>query len=154
MSSFGFCPCPDAEQVRIDAAAAQFAIDQQEFVVKALLDLRARELTEDDLRQRVSDLMAAFEKKRFGDVQANEANVLLAGCQANQTSADARIAGEYHGAFTYYLAEAIQQANGQITYRELAEKLGKRLKGANFSQVPQLEYTSPRDRAPIFRPFV
>lgn len=151
---FRFLPVPDAEQERIDAATAQFATDQQEFVVRALLELRARELTEDELRQRVSDLMAAFEKKRFGDVQVNEANVLLAGCQANQTSADARIAGEYHGAFTYYLAEAIQQANGQITYRELAEKIGKRLKGGNFSQAPQLEYAGQRDRATIFRPFV
>ena len=103
---------------------------------------------------KVGDLMASFEKKRFGDVRTTEANVLLAGCRPEQTSADARIAGDYHGVFTYYLAEAIQQANGQISYRQLADKTGKKLKIGSFAQIPQLEYAGQRDQASIFRPFV
>jgi hypothetical protein len=79
--------------------------------------------------------------------------VLLAGCRPDQTSADARILGDYHGAFTYYLAEAILQAKGQISYRQLAEKVGKKLKGENYAQIPQLEYAGQRDLASIFRPF-
>jgi metacaspase-1 len=151
---FRFLPVPAAEQEKIDAAAAKFVQDQQEFVFRELKKLRGQELTDAELRSKVADLMASFEKKRFGNVRTKETNVLLAGCRSDQTSADARIAGEYHGAFTYYLADAIQRAKGQITYRQLADKVGKKLKGGNFSQIPQLEYAGQRDQAPIFRPFV
>jgi metacaspase-1 len=151
---FRFLPVPAAEQEKIDAAAAKFAQDQQEFVFRELKRLRGQELTDAELRSKVADLMASFEKKRFGNVRTKETNVLLAGCRSDQTSADARIAGEYHGAFTYYLANAIQQAKGQITYRQLADKVGKKLKGGDYSQIPQLEYAGKRDQAPIFRPFV
>ena len=150
---FRFLPVSDAEQEKIDAATAKFAQDQQEFVIREMKKLRGQELTDAELRSKVADLMSSFEKKRFGDVRATEANVLLAGCRSNQTSADARIAGEYHGAFTYYLADAIQQAKGQITYRQLADKVGKKLKGGSYSQIQQLEYAGQRDQAPIFRPF-
>jgi metacaspase-1 len=150
---FRFLPVPDAEQEKIDAAAAKFAQDQQEYVFKEIKKLRDNDLSDDALRAKVGELMASFEKKRFGDVKTTEANVLLAGCRPDQTSADARISGDYHGAFTYYLAEAIQQAKGQISYRQLADKVGKKLKGENYSQIPQLEYAGQRDQAPIFRPF-
>jgi metacaspase-1 len=150
---FRFLPVPDAEQEKIDAAAAKFAKDQQEYVFKEIKKMRGKDLSDTELRAKVSDLMASFEKKRFGDVRTTESNVLLAGCRPDQTSADARIAGEYHGAFTYYLAEAIQQAKGQITYKQLADKVGKKLKSGSFAQIPQLEYAGQRDQTPIFRPF-
>ena len=150
---FRFLPVSDAEQEKIDAAAAKFVQDQQEYVFKAIKKLQGQDLTDAELRAKVGDLMTSFEKKRFGDVRTTEANVLLAGCRPDQTSADARISGDYHGAFTYYLAEAIQQAKGQISYRQLADKVGKKLKGENYSQIPQLEYAGQRDLAPIFRPF-
>ena len=111
-------------------------------------------MTDADLHKKVRELMMSFDKKRFGDVRTTEANILLAGCRPEQTSADAKIAGDYHGAFTYYLAEAIQQAGGQITYRQLAQKAGNKLKTAVFAQIPQLEYAAQRDKEPIFRPFV
>jgi hypothetical protein len=150
---FRFLPVSDAEREKIDAAAAKFAQDQQEYVFKEIKKLRGKDLSDTELRAKVGDLMASFEKKRFGDVRTTESNVLLAGCRPDQTSADARIAGEYHGAFTYYLAEAIQQAKGQISYRQLADRVGKKLKSGNYSQIPQLEYAGQRDQAPIFRPF-
>jgi len=150
---FRFLPVSDAEQEKIDAAAARFVQDQQEYVFKELKKLRGQDLTDDELRKEVGELMVSFEKKRFGDVRTNETNVLLAGCRSNQTSADAKIAGDYHGAFTYYLAEAIQQAKGQITYRQLAQRVGKKLKSGRFLQIPQLEYAGQRDQSPIFQPF-
>lgn len=150
---FRFLPVSDAEQEKIDAAAAKFAQDQQEYVFKQIKKLRGQDLSDAELRAKVGDLMASFAKKRFGDVRTTEANVLLAGCRPDQTSADARILGDYHGAFTYYLAEAIQQAKGQISYRQAAEKTGKKLKSGNYSQIPQLEYAAQRDQAAIFRPF-
>ncbi len=98
--------------------------------------------------------MGKFEKKRFGDVRVREGNVLLAGCRADQTSADARIGGDYHGAFTYYLVQTLKETNGQVTYRNLASNTGNLLGTNNYIQVPQLEYAKGRDRKPAFLPFV
>lgn len=150
---FRFLPVSDAEQEKIDAAAARFARVQQEYVFTELKQLRGQPLTDDDLRKKVGELMASFEKKHFGSVHTSETNVLLAGCRPDQTSADARIAGDYHGAFTYYLAEAIQKANGQITYRQVAQRVGEGLRSGRFTQIPQLEYAGQRDQSPIFQPF-
>ena len=151
---YRFIPVPDAEQVKIDAAAAKYAVAQEKYVLRELKKARSEDLPDAELHKKVRELMMSFDKKRFGDVRTTEANVLLAGCRPDQTSADAKIAGDYHGAFTYYLAEAIQQAGGQITYRQLAQKAGNKLKTAVFAQVPQLEYAAQRDKEPIFRPFV
>jgi hypothetical protein len=150
---FRFLPVSDAAQERIDATAAKFAQDQREYVFKELKKMGGQNLTDDDLRKKVGELMASFEKKRFGNVHTSEMNILLAGCRPDQTSADARIANDYHGAFTYYLAEAIEQAQGKITYRQLAESVGKKLKGGGYSQIPQLEYAGQRDQVPAFQPF-
>jgi metacaspase-1 len=150
---FRFLPVSDAEQEKIDVAKAKFAHDQQEYVFRQIKKLRGPDLSDAELRAKVGDLMASFEKKRFGDLRTTEANVLLAGCRSDQTSADAHIQGDYHGAFTYYLVEAIQQAQGQISYRQLAEATANKLKGGNYSQIPQLEYAAQRDQASIFRPF-
>jgi len=151
---YRFLPVSAEEQERIDAAAARFAQDQQEFVVNQLLKLRGQEVSEEELRQKVRRLMAAFEKKRFGDIRVREANILLAGCRADQQAADAPIAGEYHGAFTYFLAEAITQSDGHITYRELAEQTGKELGAAGYVQIPQVEYRAGRDKRLAFQPFL
>lgn len=151
---YRFLPVSAEEQERIDVAAARFAREQQEFVVNQLLKLRGQELTEEELRQKVRSLMALFEKKRFGDIRVREANILLAACRADQQAADAPIAGEYHGAFTYYLAEAIIQSNGHITYRQLAEQTGKKLGAAGYVQIPQVEYRAGRDKRLAFQPFL
>lgn len=71
------------------------------------------------------------------DVDLTE--VLITGCRADQTSADARIDGDYHGALTHSLAAAIRQADGQITYRDLHSATLERLADGGYSQVPQLE---------------
>jgi hypothetical protein len=150
---YRFLPISLAEQARIDAAAARFAEDQQEFVVKRLIELRDQELSDEALRRKVRQLMTTFEKKRFGDIRVREANILLAGCRPDQLAADAPIAGQYHGAFTYYLAEVITQANGQLTYRQLAEQVARKLGSENYLQIPQLEYRKGRDQQLAFQPF-
>ncbi|MDD1774545.1 MAG: caspase family protein, partial [Methanobacterium sp.] len=40
-------------------------------------------------------------------------HILWAACQADQTSADAHISGEWHGAFTYYLCRAVNQTDNR-----------------------------------------
>jgi len=74
---------------------------------------------------------------RFQVVKTAENNVLVAACRDDQTSADAYIANDYHGAFTWCLAEAIQATGGRLTYRELAERIG--VSGQAYAQQPQLE---------------
>ena len=51
---------------------------------------------------------------RFQVVKTAENNVLVAACRDDQTSADAYIANDFHGAFTWYLAEAIQATGGHL----------------------------------------
>ncbi len=149
---YRFLPVSWEEEEKIEAAAAKFAHDQQEFVFQGVKALRGQDLTDEELRNKILGLTIAFKKERFGAVRTHESNVLLAGCRPDQTSADAHIAGDYHGAFTYYLAETIQEARGQLTYRQLAQKVTKKLKGS-YTQKPQLEYAGKRDLAPVFQPF-
>jgi hypothetical protein len=151
---YRFLPVSAEEQERIDAAAAKFASDQLDYVYGKLRELRGQNLTEEQEKERVRHLMAAFEKKRFGDIRVRDANILLAGCRADQQSADAHIAGDYQGAFTYFLADAIAQSNGQITYRQLVQQTGNKLGAGGFVQIPQLEYRAGRDQRPVFRPFL
>jgi hypothetical protein len=152
--AYRFIPVSRKEQTRIDAAVRKFREEQEDFVVQELRQLPGEEYTEEDWKRKVRQLMKKFEKARFGDIRNREANVLLAGCRADQTAADAKIAGDYHGAFTYYLAEAIREAGGQLSYRELAEQTSEKLGVGYYTQIPQLEYRSRRDKRPAFKPFV
>jgi metacaspase-1 len=65
---------------------------------------------------------------------------LWAGCRANQTSADARIDGAYHGAMTYYLCKSLRDGNGNIRRSTVYSKLKKYLRN-EYEQIPQLECT-------------
>ncbi len=87
----------------------------------------------------LANLRSLFRSRsnRFQVVKTTENNVLVAACRDDQTSADAYIANDYHGAFTWCLAEAIQATGGRLTYRELAERIG--VSGQAYEQQPQLE---------------
>ncbi|MBX3305899.1 MAG: caspase family protein [Nitrospira sp.] len=79
-------------------------------------------------RSRKSDVV-------YADIQ----EMLISGCRATQTSADAEINGTYNGALTYYLVESIKEARGQLTYRQLHQRTVAKLKAEDYDQVPQLE---------------
>ena len=51
-------------------------------------------------------------------------------------------------------AKVVQKADGQLTYREAADRAGALLAEEGYDQVPQLAYLEQRDQAPLFRPFV
>jgi hypothetical protein len=150
---YRFIPISWDEQERIDAAAKKFAEDQRRAVASGLQEMKGENLTEEEWERKARQLMKQFEKTRFGDIRNREANVLLAGCRADQQAADAPIAGKYHGAFTYYLADTIGKASGHITYRDLADAMGKALYAHHFVQIPQLEYRAHRDKQLAFSPF-
>jgi len=65
--------------------------------------------------------------------------VLISGCRATQTSADAWIGNSFNGALTYNLVTTLREAKGNISYRDLHAKVLQRLKRGKFDQVPQLE---------------
>jgi hypothetical protein len=83
-------------------------------------------------------------------VNADLPEVLITGCRDTQTSADAFINGRYNGALTYGLVDAIRQAKGQLTYRELHNRVTQTLKAKNFDQVPQLEGRTASFGEPLF----
>ena len=65
--------------------------------------------------------------------------ILLSGCKSNQTSADAYINNDYHGAMSYHAIKAITDANYNLTYADLQKRVVSMLEEENYDQVPQLE---------------
>ncbi|NVO09598.1 MAG: caspase family protein [Bacteroidales bacterium] len=66
-------------------------------------------------------------------------HILWAGCRADQTSADANIDNNWHGAFTYYFCQAINETKNQLSRKEVLTIVRNKLKAAHYSQTPQLE---------------
>ncbi len=151
--TYRFIPVTVEEQEKIDAAKTKFESDRAEYVYKEVQKMRDEKLSQAELKAKVQSLLSMFDKKRFGDIRMREANILMAGCRPDQTSADAYIQGEYHGAFTYFLAKAITASQGKLSYRQLADVTGKGLSAGGFVQIPQLEYRSKRDGYMAFMPF-
>lgn len=74
---------------------------------------------------------------------ANDLNhTLWAGCRDDQTSADAYINQDYHGAFSYYFCKAIRDLGAQVDVKDVAKAVRTGLRDDNFTQVPQLEPAS------------
>ena len=68
----------------------------------------------------------------------DHSGLMISGCQANQTSADAYIDGEYRGAATYYLNKTLSTIGYDATYLALIDRMNKDLAAAGFSQRPEL----------------
>ncbi|MBL6996656.1 caspase family protein [Desulfobacula sp.] len=100
------------------------------------IDLRAYGMT---FNKRSMGSKIREDKQVSGAVSsAKSKHILLAGCRDEQTSADAFIANDYNGAFTYYLCKAIRSKQGIITYEQLIENVRNSIAFNSYSQVPQL----------------
>ncbi|NTU44800.1 MAG: caspase family protein [Chlorobiaceae bacterium] len=66
-------------------------------------------------------------------------NILWAACRADQTSADANIAGGWHGAFTYYFCKQMYACKNSLSRADLLAKIRADLKKGKYNQIPQLE---------------
>ncbi|NTU69124.1 MAG: caspase family protein [Chlorobiaceae bacterium] len=86
----------------------------------------------------VLPLMARGLRRRVTEKAAKNV-VLWAACRDNQTSADARIDGTYHGAFTYYWVRELAAANNKVSRSELLKKVNADLGANHYTQVAQLE---------------
>lgn len=71
-------------------------------------------------------------------------HILWAGCRADQTSADARIAGGWHGAFTYYFCKEMYASRNKLSRAEILKKVRADLAAGSYTQVPQLEAEATR----------
>ncbi|HYN26447.1 MAG TPA: caspase family protein [Pyrinomonadaceae bacterium] len=87
------------------------------------------------------DQLRAARGKKEKYLESGMKEILLSGCKSNQTSADAYIASDYHGAMSYYAIKAITDANYKLTYADLHKNLVSMLEEENYDQVPQLEGT-------------
>ena len=92
--------------------------------------------------------MARKAAEKFPESGMNE--ILLSGCKSNQTSADAYIANDYHGAMSYYAIKAITDAGYKLTYAQLHKSLLPMLEDENYDQVPQLEGKDENKQRQIF----
>jgi len=61
--------------------------------------------------------------------------LMISGCTDNQTSADANINNKYQGAMTWSMLQSLQP---NITWSNLLKNMRTALKGAGFSQLPQM----------------
>jgi metacaspase-1 len=91
---------------------------------------------------------ARGKKEKFPESGMKE--ILLSGCKSNQTSADAYISSDYHGAMSYYAIKAIEDAGYNLTYAELHASLLPMLEEENYDQVPQLEGKDENKERTIF----
>lgn len=68
----------------------------------------------------------------------DETGLLISGCRADQTSADAYINMTYQGAATYSLLRTLKAADYDCTYQELVDGMNEYLAEAGYSQRPEL----------------
>jgi hypothetical protein len=76
-------------------------------------------------------------------------HILWAGCRADQTSADAKIAGGWHGAFTYYFCKEMNASNNSLSRAEVLAKVRSGLSAGRYNQIPQLESEATKRQSKI-----
>lgn len=68
----------------------------------------------------------------------DDTGLLISGCQSHQTSADAFIGGKYMGACTYAMSTLLRETEGDITYKELVDRMNQKMVELKFTQRPEL----------------
>lgn len=76
--------------------------------------------------------------------------ILLTGCKDIEVSWDVNVGSTFQGAMTYCAIQAIKEANYQLTYKELHERLGEILEENDYDQTPQLEGKTANKNRQIF----
>jgi metacaspase-1 len=90
-------------------------------------------------RLRTAETIAA-PRTNFEHVMKNFNAVLVSGCTAHQTSADAEIDGRYNGALTYYLLKTLSVPTGLMQpLKEAIARTRAVLHQEGYTQRPQLE---------------
>lgn len=88
--------------------------------------------------------------RRFGANAVARGAILIAACRSDQVAADAFIDRDYHGAFTYYLCQALEESGCGGSYSALVRRVRQLLRQNGYDQVPQLEGDAALLRRPVF----
>lgn len=92
----------------------------------------------------------SLEVRRIG-ASAEQNGILIAGCRSDQLSKDALIDGDYHGALSYSLYQAIEQEGPEQSYDDWVKTGTQLLKGYRIrEQDPQLECPAEMSRWKLF----
>ena len=93
----------------------------------------------------VQALVSARMSESGWDLGDDGRHVLLAACCDDQEAAEYRSGGAIHGAFSWFLLEAIRQSPGTPTYRDIAARVRARVIANISAQEPQAEATADVD---------
>ncbi len=153
--SYRFVEPSIAVQTRIELAREKYLEEREASVKKHLREVVSTGgISDEDFQRLYAEAQAKFDRgrSRYGDVNNRENNLLLAGCRDNQTSADAKIDHAFHGAFTFYFADALKSLPATATYRDVMKATATSLKKERYEQIPQLEGRASRKDRPLFTP--
>lgn len=76
-------------------------------------------------------------------------HILWAACRSDQTSADANIAGGWHGAFTYFFCKEMNACKNSLSRNAVLAKVRSDLAAGRYGQVPQLECEATNRNATV-----
>jgi len=106
-------------------------------------DIKSRSIKRKNIKRRQIGV-------KKGITYTNEQNhILLAGCQENQYSSDAKIDGQWQGAFTYSLIKTLTNMYNR-KWINIAKFVHRTLKSNGFEQVPQILVTKNNAHVRIF----
>ncbi|OKH29917.1 caspase [[Phormidium ambiguum] IAM M-71] len=116
-----------------------------------------------DKRQRPLDsfILKLEELEKLSDSVSSESHptgwklpkgrhILLGACQDSQLAKEFNQGGKKRGAFSYFLLDTLQQANGKLTYRDLFSRTKAVISSRVLDQSPQLEISHPEDENQFF----
>jgi hypothetical protein len=88
----------------------------------------------------------------FGAYSNKLGDLLISGCKEgpNNFSYDARIAGRFNGAFTYYALKALKGMKAGATYADWHKAITKYLPSASYPQAPQIVGSATARKGKIF----
>jgi hypothetical protein len=95
-----------------------------------------------DIANRGVGLCLEVKPRAVQTKDVDNTGLLISGCQAHQTSADAWIHNKYMGACTFYLQEVLKENNYKIDYQTLINKVNQKMLQYGYSQRPQLDGSS------------
>jgi len=93
----------------------------------------------DDIYNRSRGLGLDAKPRSVQSRDVNNTGMLITGCQAQQTSADAWIGDRFYGAATYYLADSLSKNGWDATHMTIITDMNNSMVTFGYSQRPQLD---------------
>ncbi|MEH2092984.1 caspase family protein [Nostoc sp.] len=72
-------------------------------------------------------------------------HIVLSACRDNELAKEYNGEGQCRGAFSYFLLDTLQKANGSLTYRDLFKRTNALVRSKLTEQSPQIEATNLKD---------